>query len=318
MHVLGIDVGGTKTVCLLGDDDGRIVASARAGGANLQAVGELELEKVLHGLMEQTIRSGHLPSLPSAICLGMAGVDRAEDTDLVRAVMSRIGYGARILVVNDALIALQAAVGDAPGIVIVAGTGSIAYGRHRDGRAARAGGWGPVLDDEGSGYWIGRRALRAVMREADGRGEPTSLTERVLRYYGIKRAEELVRVVCQRELKASKIASLARLVQLAFDDGDRAAADILNRSAERLMAAAAAVTEQLEMADEQFMFVLAGGTFQAVPWLRKQLSRTLATVAPRSSTMQLEKEPAFGAVQLALAEARGKAKVPVYKRRRRS
>ena len=94
--------------------------------------------------------------------------------------MSRIGYKARILVVNDALIALQAGVGDAPGIVIVSGTGSIAYGRNDRGEASRAGGWGYVLGDEGSGYWIGRLALRAVVRHADGRGRATSLTPRLL------------------------------------------------------------------------------------------------------------------------------------------
>src|SRR5436305_1566049 len=116
--VLGIDVGGTKTVCLLGDADGRIVATGRTQGANLQAVGELGFENVLHQVMEETI--GDRPP-PAAICLGIAGVDRPDDAAVVRRVMSRIGYKARIVVVNDALIALQAAVGDAAGIVIVSG-----------------------------------------------------------------------------------------------------------------------------------------------------------------------------------------------------
>jgi N-acetylglucosamine kinase-like BadF-type ATPase len=146
VHVLGIDVGGTKTTCLLGDDHGRIVATATGPGANLQAVGELELEKVLHTVMEETVAPRG--AMPSAICLGIAGVDRPEDLATVGSIMSRIGYKARILVVNDALIALQAAVGEAPGIVIVSGTGSIAYGRDRAGHAARAGGWGYVLGDE--------------------------------------------------------------------------------------------------------------------------------------------------------------------------
>ena len=117
MHVLGIDVGGTKTVCLLANDDGAILAEAREAGANLQGVGELALEKVLHSVMESALTGQH--ATPSAICLGIAGVDRAQDQDVVRGIMDRIGYKATILIVNDALIALQAAIGDAPGIVIV-------------------------------------------------------------------------------------------------------------------------------------------------------------------------------------------------------
>ena len=133
--------------------------------------------------MEKTLEGTGV--IPSAICLGIAGVDRASDEAVVRSIMSRIGYKARILVVNDALIALQAGVGDAPGIVIVSGTGSIAYGRNDQGEASRAGGWGYVLGDEGSGYWIGRLALRAVVRHADGRGRVTSLTPRLLAHFGV-------------------------------------------------------------------------------------------------------------------------------------
>src|SRR5262245_51351103 len=114
MPVLGIDVGGTKTVCLLADDSGKVVAVGREEGANLQAVGELALEKVLHSVMEQTLDGTGV--VPSVVCLGIAGVDRAEDEAVVRGIMARIGYKARILVVNDALIALQAGVGAAAGI----------------------------------------------------------------------------------------------------------------------------------------------------------------------------------------------------------
>ena len=136
MHVLGIDAGGTKTVCLLADERGQVVASARRGGANLQASGELEVEKVLHDVMEQAI--GDREIVPAAICLGIAGVDRADDADVVRAIMKRIGYKAKILVVNDALVALEAGAPGQPGVVIISGTGSIAYGRNAIGQAARS------------------------------------------------------------------------------------------------------------------------------------------------------------------------------------
>src|SRR5687768_13904843 len=154
IHVLGIDAGGTKTVCQLADENGEVLAEARRGGANLQAVGELEVEKVLHEVMEEALGDSEIR--PSAICLGIAGVDRQDDARVVREIMKRIGYKARVLVVNDALVALEAGAPDRPGVVVIAGTGSIAYGRNSQGQAARAGGWGYMLGDEGSGYWIGR------------------------------------------------------------------------------------------------------------------------------------------------------------------
>jgi N-acetylglucosamine kinase-like BadF-type ATPase len=312
VHVLGIDVGGTKTVCLLGDDHGRTVASARGPGANLQAVGELELEKVLHGVMEQTVAPRS--ATPAVICLGIAGVDRPEDAAVVAAIMSRIGYQARILVVNDALIALQAGVGSEPGIVIVAGTGSIAYGCDRHGTAARAGGWGYVLGDEGSGYWIGRLALRAIVREADGRGPATTLTARLLKHFAAERPAELLHTVYHRDVRPAVVAALATHVQGASDEGDQVATAILARGADELVAAAVSVATQLRLIDQEFTCVLSGGLFKAVPWLRGQVTRRLQAVAPHSRTIPLEVEPAVGAVRLALAEAHGGVRLPTYKR----
>ena len=311
MPVLGIDVGGTKTVCLLADNDGRVIAEAREEGANLQGAGELALEKVLHSVMERTLEGAGV--VPSAICLGIAGVDRASDEAVVRDIMRRIGYKARILVVNDALIALQAGVGDAAGIVIVSGTGSIAYGRNDQGEASRAGGWGYVLGDEGSGYWIGRLALRAVVRHADGRGRATSLTPRLLAHFGVERADELIHKVYHDELSARSIASTARYVQHAKDDGDMIATGILNRATDELMTAATAVMTRLELAREPFTFVLSGGMFRAVPWLCNQMLLLLPALARHSTVKRLEEEPALGAVRLAVAELKGGARLPAYR-----
>jgi len=311
MPVLGIDVGGTKTVCLLADDDARVLALGREEGANLQGAGELALEKVLHLVMESTLTGTGV--IPSAICLGIAGVDRAADEAVVRSIMGRIGYKARILVVNDALIALEAGVGDAPGIVIVSGTGSIAYGRDADGQASRAGGWGYVLGDEGSGYWIGRLALRAVVRHADGRGRVTSLTPRLLHHFGAGKAAELINKVYHEELAPRSIASLAKYVQQSRDEGDLVAAGILNQAADELITAATAVMNRLELTDREFTFVLAGGMFHAVPWLCDQMQLLLPALARQSKVMRLEAEPALGAVRLAIAELHGGAKLPVYR-----
>ena len=309
--VLGIDAGGTKTVCQLADETGEVLAEARRGGANLQAAGELEVEKVLHDVMEEAI--GDHDVVPAAICLGIAGVDRPDDARVVRGLMKRIGYKARVLVVNDALIALEAGAPEMPGVVVIAGTGSIAYGRNERGQAARAGGWGYMLGDEGSGYWIGRAALRAVLREADRRGPATQLTGLLLNYYGVPRPQDLIAQVYHGTLRPSAIASLAQCVQGAFSDGDGVAIGILRSAADQLESSGMSVARRLDLVGSEFPFVLSGGMFRAVPWLEEELSRRLPLASPKSRTVPLTVEPATGAVRLALAVARGGYTVPAYK-----
>jgi N-acetylglucosamine kinase len=309
--VLGIDAGGTKTVCFLADGTGALLSEGRAGGANLQTDGELQLEKVIHRLMEETI--GDRMVAPSSICLGIAGVDRADEATIVQDVMRRVGYKARVVITNDALVALVAGVGHEAGVVIVAGTGSIAYGRNHDNVAARAGGWGYVLGDEGSGYWIGRRALRAVVRHADGRGPVTRLTPRVLEHYDVARPADLIQEIYHRSLRPPDIAALAGQVQAACTEGDAVAAGILEGAARELLDSAASVVGQLGMTNSAFMFVLAGGVFRAVPWLVETLRTRLPALAPAARVKVLEREPAWGAVLIALAEARGERRIPVYK-----
>jgi N-acetylglucosamine kinase-like BadF-type ATPase len=178
MQVLGIDAGGSKTTALLADGSGRIIGEGRSSGANLHTDGELQVEKVFHSVIEQATEGRD--TAIAAACLGIAGVDREADFRIVGDIMRRLGFRSNLLIVNDALIALVAGAGASPGVVVISGTGSIAYGVSHRGLAARAGGWGPTLGDEGSGYWIGRRALAAVVRDVDGRGPGTQLTPRVL------------------------------------------------------------------------------------------------------------------------------------------
>ena len=311
LHVLGIDAGGTKTVCLLAEEDGRVVSEARRGGANLQASGELQVEKVLHEVMEEAI--GERQIVPAAICLGIAGVDRPDDSNTVAAIMRRIGYKARILVVNDALVALEAGAPGQPGVVVISGTGSISYGRNAKGEAARSGGWGYVLGDEGSGYWIGRAAIRAVLREADKRGPETALTGMLLEHFAVPQAQGLIHEVYNAELKPAAIGALAKSVQAAFSYGDEVAIGILRAAADELEGSALSVARRLDLVREPFPFILAGGIFRAVPWLHEELARRLPIAAPKSRVELLEREPALCAVALALQEARGRADVPAYK-----
>ena len=310
MHVLGIDAGGSKTVALVADGNGRIVGEGRAGGANLQTDGELQVEKVLHEVIELAMHGRHVP--PDAVCLGMAGVDRDSDGRVIREIVRRLGFRHNALIVNDALIALVAGAGASPGVVVISGTGSIAYGVSHRGLAARAGGWGPTLGDEGSGYWIGRRALEAVVRDGDGRGPRTALTQKVLEYLSLPKPEMLISEIYHRPHGRRAIASLAPLVDQAREDGDLVAAEIMIDAADELATAAGSVITRLEMRGEQFPILLAGGILKRSEWLAAEVERRMAEVAPRSEVRLLTHEPALGAVRLALAEARGGVRVPPY------
>ena len=171
-HVLGIDAGGTKTRALLADETGRVIAGAHGDGANLRTHGELEVEKVLHSVIETAEAQAGFRA--EALALGIAGADRPEDHAVLRDILRRIGFKNRVVVANDARIAFVAGSALRVGLALVCGTGSIAWGRNARGEIARAGGWGWHLGDEGSGFWIGEHAIRDVLRAADGRGPDDS------------------------------------------------------------------------------------------------------------------------------------------------
>jgi len=310
VYVVGIDAGGSKTVCQVGTADGRIVRESRGAGANLQSAGELEVEKVLHDVMTEALEG--IAEAPAAVCVGMAGVDRPNDARLMRSMLSRLCRGSHSLVVNDALIALEAGAPNSPGIVIISGTGSIAYGRDAHGHAARAGGWGHVLGDEGSGFWLGRQALRAVLRAADQRGEPTALAERIKAHFGVAREQELVQPIYEGGMKPKVVAALAPIVGEVAAAGDPVATKIVSVGADELASAAASVARRLGLVEADIPLPLAGGIFQAVPLVRTLVIERLTALLPHARPTLLTSQPASGAVRLAVALVRGDVRVPVY------
>jgi N-acetylglucosamine kinase-like BadF-type ATPase len=309
MVVLGIDAGGTKTVCQMAGEDGVVLAEARGSGANLLSLGEQGVEIALRGVISETMADR--PNHVDAVCLGMAGVDQPREAEVVRGVLARIGHFGQALVVSDSLIALEAGAPGSPGVVVASGTGSIAYGRDAEGQAARAGGWGYVLADEGSSFWLGREAIRAVLRAADGRGPTTALTARVLAHYAVDRTSLVAREVYRGGVKPSAVAELASDVQAAATMGDTVACTILEAAAAELVLLAASVVDQLNLPEGPI--VLAGGTFRAAPGLVGAFAAGLTRRLPHASMRVLDVEPAYGAVRLALALAHGRLRVPAYK-----
>jgi glucosamine kinase len=308
MRVIGLDSGGTKTVCYLANGELEVLAESRGHGAHPASAGVRGVETILGDVFGRVLADK--PGPIDGICLGMAGVDRPGEAALVRTIVDRLVRTPLVTVVNDALVALEAGAPGQPGIVLISGTGSIAYGRNANGQAARAGGWGHILADEGSGYWLGRQALRAVMRQSDGRGPATTLTGRLLEHYQVPRAQDLVRTVYSGSLKPSAIATLASIVQSAASDGDDIATRIIDVGASELSATAASVAGQLQISSCRI--VLAGGIFKAVPRMREAVTVHLSSRLQGSHIHPLDVEPAIGAVRLALRAAAGEAVVPVY------
>ena len=308
MHVLGIDAGGTKTICLLADGLS-VVAESRGPGSNLPAGAAGVTEAVLRDVITAVL--GDPPRPLAAICIGMAGVDRPHEADQVRVILARLDDRAQLLVVNDALIALEAgAPGGGPSVVLIAGTGSIAYGRDGRGRAARAGGWGAILGDEGSGYWLGRQALRAVMRASDQRGPATALAPLILEHYQVTHAKDLVQHIYYGDPRPSAIAALSGLVQSAAEARDEVALDLIEIGGSDLAETAVSVARRLGL--DACPVILAGGVFHAVPRLRDAVAAALSRLMPGATPRALEVEPALGAVRLAHALVTGGVHVPEY------
>ncbi len=303
-YVIGIDAGGTKTVGLLADESGKVLREARGGGANLRVHGELGVEKALF----QVIDALDAPAPVDALCLGIAGVARDEERALVRDLLRRLGIRREVRIVNDALVALVAGAPDGHGIVVVAGTGSIAYGVDPSGKSARSGGWGYLLGDEGSAFWLGHAAVRQGIRSADGRGPSTSLYEKICARLEMRQPSDLVEWFYDQELSRTRVAQLARVVEEAALEGDEAAQDLLDQAARHLARAARAVERQLDFPGP-YPLVLSGGAFRACPSLVRRIEARLGDL-PQARIVRLEAEPATGAVTLALELLRGAARAP--------
>ena len=235
--VIGVDGGGTKTNAILVGLDGTVYAEAAGGPTNLATVGTAKAAQVLLDLFLECCATAKAePELLQNVVLGLAGAGRpavrADLTDKLLAAAAKKKFPLKSIVVEtDARIALEAAFAGGPGVALIAGTGSIALYRTEDGKYLRAGGWGHVLGDEGSGYAIGRDGLQAVMRQFDGRGEKTLLTKKAFEHFGVSNVEELIPKIYT---EGADIAAFAPRVFEAVVERDRPAHLILVKNANDL------------------------------------------------------------------------------------
>ena len=260
---LGVDGGGTRVRAVLVDSAGQERGRGSAGSANPAAVGSDAAVANIRLAVTQAARQAGADLPVVAATLGIAGVDRPADHAMLLPLLRDLA--AQVVLVNDAELCLEALPGRC-GVCLIAGTGSIALGRDPAGRQARSGGWGHVVGDEGSGYDIGRRALQAVLRAADGRGPPTGLQAAILAAWGLENAPALMgRVYPERSPVA--VAEVAHLVFAQAAAGDPLARGIVATAAGELALGVLAVAAQLDFAGD-LPLALTGGVLRSQPALR--------------------------------------------------
>ncbi len=298
--VIGIDGGGSKTKAIVADERGTAISTVEGPGSAVRP-GEAERSAdVIAETVRDALASANMTHVvPKVLCVGVAGVGRdAEREALWQALMSR-EVAQEIVVHADATIALDDAFGDGPGILLISGTGSVAFGRGPAGTFARAGGWGPSIGDEGSGAWIGRRALSVVAAATDGREPDTALVGAVLTAAQVNDATELIPWAAAAT--PGTLATLAPAVLSTAEAGDLRANAILSMAVEELVLHVRALARKL-FVDERAAapVALAGGLLARRSPLRKRVEHRLKSAVPGAQVRPQDVDPARGAVRGAL------------------
>jgi N-acetylglucosamine kinase-like BadF-type ATPase len=300
--VIGIDGGATKTVAVVMNQEGLEIGRSQSGSTNWNSVGidtaHIHLNEVIIGALGQ---AGRQNEDVKALCIGASGVDRPLDRERMTGWLRAIFPTAALAIHNDAVIALASATGgEVYGVVLISGTGMIVYGFDRAGNRARAGGWGALLGDPGSGYALGAEVLKAVTWAVDGRGPATALTEVLLEHLGLERPQQLVDWA-YRDIAWERFAALAPLAVHCAEAGDAVAQRILADGAEGLAGAVKAVVQNLKMPEDPFPLVLAGGNLRPGPF-QDQVKARVLSFAPNALLIRPDLEPVIGAAMLALRE----------------
>ncbi len=302
--IIGIDGGGTKTTACAADLSGRVLGRAEGGPANYHVVGLPAFAALISALVAALASTAGLDKSGLAlVSLGLAGADRDHDRRLLLGALAGLGLGCHFLINSDARIALAAGLGDrGEGIVLIAGTGSIAYGLTAKGDIVRAGGWGHLVGDEGSGYDIGRQAIARGLRSLEGRDMPSALLEKIMANLGVADLSGLVAFVYSPATAKAEIAALAATVTDAAAGGDELAIAILAAAAAELAALVESVLARGFPDPGPVPVAVYGGLLLACPLLRERVAIRLAG---RAELLPPGPEPVMGAIKIGNEYLRG-------------
>jgi N-acetylglucosamine kinase-like BadF-type ATPase len=295
--LLGIDGGGTKSDVAL-SDGAQVLATHTAAGSNLDVVSTEQARSALSEAVSSVLFSAAVSAASvTAVCAGVAGAASPELAAKIAEILAELLPCASIQVVPDKLIALEAAFSGGPGLVCISGTGSVAYGRNERGECARAGGWGRLLSDEGSGHWIGQHALSQCVRALD-MGRSSTLITAIMGHWHIATREQLVQR-CNRE-SLPGFANLFPVVRAAADDGDPLASEILTAAATELARMAQIVLRRLWIGPTSVVEIaLTGGVFLNSPHIRQVFANIIRSDRPQVQVHLSQRPAVYGALYLA-------------------
>jgi N-acetylglucosamine kinase-like BadF-type ATPase len=318
-YYLGIDGGGTKTTCAIGDDSSTL-ATAVAGPSNVVRVGEAQARESLHQAVRHVCAAaGITPEQVAHTCIGAAGAARPEIAEIVCRILAEILCG-KIEVTADMDIALEAAFDDGPGVLVLSGTGSFAYGRDQHGKIVRAGGWGFAVSDEGSAQWIGRTAITTLLHAKDALDDGAHLHPElnfplfrgIVQAWGIASLDDLIRAA--NSTPAPDFSALFPVVAAAADAGDPLAQQVLTRAGMELAGLAAVAMTRLfgkvfELPDSKpsqpaarelsVPLAMAGGVFRHSALVREIFYNQIRRLDPRVKISSQVVEPVDGALRRA-------------------
>jgi N-acetylglucosamine kinase-like BadF-type ATPase len=299
-YMLGIDGGGTKTLAVCADIEVNILGVGMSGGSNYHAIG---LEKAIDAIKqatEQAISKANIGKSDISIAyMGLAGAGREKDRAILTQAIDSLIIADKVIVKHDAFIALAGATACKAGVIVIAGTGSMAFGVNQFGQESRSNGWGNILGDEGSAYYISQKALISACRAFDGRGKKTALLGAIKGHFGLDDFSEIIYKIYSSS--SQDIAAVAPIVSQTADLGDEIAIEILKDAGRELALSAIAVIKNLCM-DEPIQVTTAGSVFDAGEILTTSFEETLIAYNHYVEIINPKFKPVVGALLLALRE----------------
>lgn len=286
MYFIGIDGGGSKTSLALADESGTVIAYYVGGPSNPLSVTMENIQETMDDLLTKVQRDIAFSDIKS-VCAGIAGLENSHSKDELDAFLkSKFHQNTSVELCHDALTALYSGSNGEPGIVNIAGTGSITFGVTEEGKVVRSGGWGYILDHSGSGYGIGRSALQKVFESYDGITTETALTSRVLKRFEVAEPPELIHYIYSHPESRSKVASICEDVFQLMREGDGTAMEIIERAAFDISKGIRNLIDHYFYDQEEIKVVLAGSVFKSsdliIPILRRHLPCEVEFILPQS------------------------------------
>ncbi len=297
MIILAIDGGGSKTEAIALNDKADVLGRGLAGPSNPNVVGLKSCIEAILLAARRALKEGGLEKADILVA-GIAGAGRFKTKSLIKDSLSKTGIAKKYLIFSDAEIYLVASTRGSSGIMVNSGTGMIVLGMDDRGRIARSGGWGYLIDDEGSGFWIGREALNAVFRSLDGRGPPTLLSEEVLRFFNSEDFDDLI-IKIYSSLTPTDISKLTHVVDKLYET-DGVSRDIVRRAAQELAKAVEAVRAKLNLRYPVKVYCV-GGAFE----MKSLLSEFERALGDKYLISKVKLSPVVGAAILGLKELHG-------------